>query len=125
MLKSVLLVEDNDQIREMIRAMIADLAEHILECRDGAEAVTINAAERPSWVLMDLQMGKMDGLTATRHILAEFPSAQVMIVTDHNDEAMRAAAQEAGACAFVGKDDLLKVRQILTGERAPPKQEGT
>ncbi len=122
MLKSVLLVDDHDPMRALLRALVADLAEHIYECRDGAEAVTVYAAERPTWVLMDIQMGEMDGLTATRHIIAQFPAAQVMIVTDHADEAMRAAAQAAGACAFVAKDDLLSVRQILTGQRSPPGQ---
>jgi CheY-like chemotaxis protein len=117
MLKSLLLVDDNDELRGLLRALVADLAENIYECRDGAAAVAAYAVERPTWVLMDIQMAEMDGLTATRHITQEFPAAQVMIVTDHDDEAMRAAARLAGAREFVAKDNLLLARQILTGQR--------
>ena len=75
MTKSLLLVDDNDQMRGLLRLLVEDLAETIYECRDGAEAVTVYAAERPSWVLMDIQMGEMDGLTATRRITGQFPAA--------------------------------------------------
>jgi CheY-like chemotaxis protein len=115
MMKSILLVDDNDDIRELLRSLVVDLAENIYECRDGAEAIKVYAAQHPTWVLMDIQMAVMDGLTATRHITTEFPTAQVMIVTDHDDAATRAAARSAGALEFVAKDDLLSARQILTG----------
>jgi CheY-like chemotaxis protein len=114
MMKSILLVDDNDSIRELLHGLVADLAENIYECRDGAEALILYALEQPTWVLMDIQMAVMDGLTATRQITAEHPTAQVMIVTDHDDATTREAARSAGACAFVAKADLLSARQLLT-----------
>lgn len=120
MMKSLLIVDDNDQMRGLLRSLVADLAEHIHECRDGVEAVALYTAERPTWVLMDIQMGEMDGLTATRQITQQFPTAQVMIVTDYDDAATRDAARLAGAREFVAKDDLLRARHILT-EQPPGK----
>lgn len=116
-MKSLLLVDDNDEIRQLLRILVEDLAETIYECRDGATALLLYAEHQPSWVLMDIQMPEMDGLTATSHITGQFPAAQVMIVTDYDDVGTRAAARAVGAREFVAKDDLLIARHILTGER--------
>jgi CheY-like chemotaxis protein len=122
MMKSLLLVDDNDQIRELLRLLVADLAETIYECRNGAEAIALYATEQPTWVLMDIHMAVMNGLAATRHIVRQFPAAQVMIITGYDDLTMRAAARAAGACEFVAKDSLITVRQILSGQKPLPAQ---
>ncbi len=56
----------------------------------------------------------MDGLTATRQIISRCPSAKVVIITNHDDAATRARAFEAGACGFLGKDDLLPLRPLIS-----------
>ncbi len=109
----------------MIRAVVADLAEAICECVDGSEAVATYSREhygRDDRVLMDLQMPGVDGLEATRRLLAAFPEAQVIIVTQYGDAHLREAARQAGACGYVLKDDLLDLRRLLEGadlERRP------
>ncbi len=55
----------------------------------------------------------MDGLQATAELIAHYPQAKVIIVTKHTDVQTRAAASEAGACAFCGKDDLLSLRSLI------------
>jgi CheY-like chemotaxis protein len=110
----LLIVEDNQQMRRLMRSMLADLAEPIMECSDGAEAQASYAEHHPDWVLMDLMMPWVDGITATERIRADDPSAKIIIVTDHESRAMRDAAREAGACGYVLKDDLSDLRQILT-----------
>ncbi len=62
---------------------------------------------------MDIKMQEMDGLAATRQIIANYPQARVVIVTNYDDSDMREAAHDAGACAYVVKDNLLAVRQII------------
>jgi DNA-binding NarL/FixJ family response regulator len=52
-------------------------------------------------------------LTATRGIIDDYPDAQILIVTHHDDKELRKAAQEAGAIGFVAKDDLQTLRFIL------------
>lgn len=112
----LLIVEDNPQMRRMVRAVVADLAEAIAECRDGDEAVMAYAAQqfsRDDWVLMDLQMPGVGGLEATRRIRAAFPDANIIIVTQYDDPHWRAAAAQAGACGYVLKENLLDLRLML------------
>jgi len=114
---SLLIVDDNDQMRQLIRGLVADLAEQLYEGRDGSEAVVLYAAHQPDWVLMDIKMEGMDGLTATRRILASFPEAKIVILTNYNDAKTRQTARQAGACEFLAKDNLLEVRRILVAGR--------
>ncbi|HYF36298.1 MAG TPA: response regulator transcription factor [Prosthecobacter sp.] len=112
----VLIVEDHPPMRQLIRAVVADLAEAITECGDGAEAVAAYTAEQFSGadrVLMDLEMPGVDGLEATRRLHTAFPDAQVIIVTQHGDAHLRDAATEAGACGYVLKENLLELRRLL------------
>jgi len=116
----ILIVEDNPQMRQMIRALVADLADAVTECADGDEAVTAYETQQFSaadWVLMDLQMPRVGGLQATRHIRAAYPDARIIIVTQYDDPRWRAAAADAGACDYVFKDDLLELRQRLKSPR--------
>lgn len=115
----LLLVDDNDQMRELIRSLVVDLADDILECSDGADAITIYSERQPEWVLMDIHMKQVDGLSATRQIKAAYPEAKIVILTNFNDGRTREAAREAGAFGFVAKDNLLDVRRVLTN--APPR----
>jgi two-component system response regulator DegU len=117
----LLIVDDNTAMRRLIRRMTADLAERVEECADGAAALAAYEQHQFSgadWVLMDVEMGGppggMDGLTATRQLCAAHPEARVVIVTKHNDEALRAAAFVHGACGFVAKENLMELRALLS-----------
>ena len=93
----LLIIDDNTQMRRLIRSIVGDLAEIIAECGDGAAALTAYAEQRPDWVLMDIKMPEMDGITATRQLKAAYPEARVLIVTDYDDADLRESAREAGA----------------------------
>jgi DNA-binding NarL/FixJ family response regulator len=112
-----LIVDDSAPMRRLIRTLVADLAEVIYECDSGSGALALYAAHRPDWVLMDVAMEPVDGLTATRQVTAAFPRANVIVITEHGDAATREAALAAGAREFVAKENLLDVRRILTGRR--------
>ena len=113
-----MIVDDNDEIRRMLRTVLADVADPIYECHDGAEAGAAYGTHRPDWVLMDVSMEPMDGITATRHIIKAFPDARVVMVTQHADVTLRDAAREAGACGYLLKDNLLDVRRFLEAHGA-------
>ena len=108
-----LVVEDNENMRRMICSLVSELAGETHECGDGAEAFTLYEKHKPDWVLMDIKMKEMDGITATRQIKAAYPEARIMIVTDYDDHELRGAAAEAGACEYVVKEDVLDVCHVL------------
>ena len=58
---------------------------------------------------MDVRMPRMDGLTATRQIRQFHPSARIVMVTDYDDEDLRSAASEAGACGYALKQNLTEL----------------
>jgi CheY-like chemotaxis protein len=109
----LLVVEDDARVRRMIKLVLADLAEAIFECSDGLEAQTSYNRHRPDWVLMDITMTGVDGITATRQIKAEHPDARIIIVTAHESATLREAARRAGARDYVLKENLLVLRQLL------------
>ena len=111
----LLIVDDSYDMRRLIMGLLADLAETIYECSDGAEAVAAYEAHRPDWVLMDIKMKEVDGIVATRRIKARWPSAQIVIVTDYDDATFRQAAHDAGADEYVVKDSLFDLRRLLAG----------
>ena len=112
----ILIVEDNRDMRRLLRGLLKDVAETIYECADGAEALAAYEAYRPDCVLMDIKMPKTDGITATRQITTAWPTARVMMVTEYGDAQLREAARLAGASEYVLKENLLEVRRILVDD---------
>ena len=114
MMAAILIIEDNPQVRRLIRDEVFDLAEHLHEGDDGAEAVALYREYLPDWVLMDLAMKRVDGLTATRQIVSQFPDAHICIVTSYDDEYLREEAKAAGARGYISKENLQLLRPLLT-----------
>ena len=111
----ILIVEDNQPMRRIIRRVVNDVADEVIECSDGAQAFALYAEQLPDWVLMDIEMAEVDGISATHQIKAGFPNANILIVTNYDDAGLREAANEAGACGFILKDNLLALRSFLQG----------
>ena len=115
---TVLLVEDHTIVREGIRELLAlnDDFQVVGEARDGRQAVALVKKLRPSVVVMDVAMALLNGLEATRQILATVPDTRVIILTSHNDDAYLKAATESGAMGFLLKQ--VSVRDLSQGIRA-------
>ncbi len=109
----VLIVDDNAKVREVVRDYLPASVREIFECADGAEALAFYQKHLPDWVLMDWEMPRMNGITAIREIIREFPNANICMVTAFDDAEIRAEALQAGASRFVLKDNLFELETII------------
>lgn len=123
----VLITDDYPVIREGVKALLAREADLriVAEADDGAEGVALHEAHRPDVTLMDLRMPRMDGIAATRAILAARPEARVVVLTSYDGDADVHRALSAGACGYLLKDALGRelapaVRTAAHGGRVIP-----
>lgn len=102
----VLLVDDHAVVRSGLRAFLLafDELDLVGEASDGEEAVALCARVQPDVVLMDLQMPRMDGATATRLIRNANPSIQVIALTSFKEEEVVQGALRAGAIGYLLKN---------------------
>ena len=119
---TVMLVDDHAMVRTGIAAMLGatDDLEVVGQAGDGEEAVGVAADVRPDVVLMDLSMPGVDGVEATRRILADLPATRIVVLTSFSDRGRVGDALAAGAVGYQLKDcepaDLLSaVRSAAAG----------
>ena len=119
----VLVVDDQSMVRAGFRMLLADEAdiEVVAEASNGKEAVEKAARFDPTVVLMDIRMPELDGLEATRRILAADPDARVLVLTTFDLDEYVYEALRAGASGFVLKDDppeqlIAAVRTVAAGD---------
>jgi len=100
-----LVVEDFEDSRFMMRRLLEMAGYDVLEATDGEQAVRLAVKERPSLILMDLSLPKLDGLSATRRIRKRRGLRRVPIVaiSAHDGPESRAEALEAGCDEYVTK----------------------
>jgi DNA-binding NarL/FixJ family response regulator len=117
----VLVADDQSMVRAGFRMLLADEAdiEVVAEAGNGLEAVEKTARFRPTVVLMDIRMPELDGLEATRRILAAEDPPRILILTTFDVDDYVYDALCAGASGFVLKDDppeqLLSAIRIVAG----------
>ncbi|MFJ6574258.1 response regulator [Streptomyces sp. NPDC091292] len=121
----VLVVDDQQLVRMGLR-MLFEQTEDVeiqAEADNGAEAVRLAERLTPDVVLMDLRMPGMDGITATRRILAARPATRVVALTTFDDDDHLYPALAAGACGFLVKDtpppELLDAVRRAANAEAP------
>ena len=101
----VLLVDDDDLMRAGLRGVLSSdpAIEVVGEAGDGREAAYRTRLLRPDVVLMDVRMPDLDGISATRELLATFPEARVVILTTFEQDDYIFGALTAGASGFLLK----------------------
>ena len=119
----VLVVDDQTMVRAGFRLLLADETdiEVVAEAGNGRDAVAKAARFQVDVVLMDIRMPEMDGLEATRRILAADPAARVLILTTFDLDEYVVEALKAGASGFLLKDapanELVQaIRVVAAGE---------
>jgi DNA-binding NarL/FixJ family response regulator len=122
MVTRVLVADDQPLVRAGLASVLrseGDL-EVVAEAGDGAAALALARTHRPDIVLMDIRMPVLDGLTATRRLLAELPDTKVVVLTTFDVEQYVFEALRSGASAFLLKDEppeavVAAVRAVSTG----------
>jgi DNA-binding NarL/FixJ family response regulator len=101
----VLIADDDDLMRAGLRAVLSidETISVVAEAADGHEAVSRTRALKPDVVLMDVRMPGMDGITATREIIAAAPHTRILILTTFEDDDYIFGALSAGASGFLLK----------------------
>jgi DNA-binding NarL/FixJ family response regulator len=119
----VLLADDHGVIRDGLGRLISALddVELVDVAADGAEAVEKCARWVPDVVLMDLDMPVLDGIEATKRIVAAQPQTAVLVLTSFSDRPRIMGALEAGACGYLLKD--VDAGEVAEGIRAAARGE--
>ena len=119
----VLIADDQSMVRAGFRMLLADERDIdvVAEAINGLDAVAKAARFDPSVILMDIRMPELDGLEATRRILAADSSARILILTTFGLDEYVYEALRAGASGFVLKDDppeqlIAAVRVVAAGD---------
>ena len=120
---SVVLADDHAMVRLGLEQLLAgaDGIEVVGSAADGAQAVAMTLELRPDVVLMDLQMPGVDGVAATRQIVASGAESQVVVLTSFSDSERIVAALDAGAIGYLLKDT--EPEDLLEGVRAAARGE--
>lgn len=100
-------------MRDFLKHTFRDMFSEISVCSDGIYALDEYEKHRPDWVFMDIKMNQLDGIEATRLIVSRFQSARIIIVTDYDNDKLRAKALKAEASHYVTKDNILNIFNII------------
>ena len=118
--KKILVVEDTEDNRQILRDLLRMAGYDMVEAHDGAQGVAMAVEHRPDLILMDIQMPVMDGYEATRRIKAipELKAIPIVAVTSYALSGDEQKTRDAGCDAYIAKpysprQMLAKVREIL------------
>ncbi len=120
MSKRILVVEDQEDNRQILRDLLGSVGYEMTEAWDGEAGIAAVKEQRPDLILMDIQMPLLDGYEATRRIKAdpELKSIPIIVVTSYALSGDEGKAREAGCDAYVTKPYsprqlLAKIREFL------------
>jgi DNA-binding NarL/FixJ family response regulator len=123
----VMTADDHPIVRMGLKAIVANEPDMsvVAEASDGKDAVSLYEQHAPDVVLMDLRMPQLDGIAATRTIVAAHPNARVIALTSYEGDADVYRALDAGACGYLIKDMVSTevvsaIRKAVAGKRVIP-----
>jgi two-component system cell cycle response regulator DivK len=118
--RRILVVEDQEDNRQILRDLLASADYEMIEAGDGEAGVAVAMAQRPDLILMDIQLPVLDGYEATRRIKADptLKHIPIIVVTSYALSGDEAKARAAGCDAYVTKPYsprqlLAKIREFL------------
>lgn len=118
--KTILVVDDEDKVRESVKEVLADEGYRVLDTADATCVLEMIEAEQPGLVLLDIWMPKIDGIGLLKEIKSKKPSTNVVMISGHGNIHTAVTATKFGAFDFIEKpvslDGLLHTVQRALGE---------
>src|ERR687891_1530911 len=118
--KTILVVDDEDKVRESVREVLSDEGYRVLDTADGTRVLELIAQEKPGLVLLDIWMPQIDGIGLLKEIKSQEPETNVVMVSGHGNIHTAVTATKFGAFDFIEKplslDGLLLTVQRALGE---------
>jgi signal transduction histidine kinase len=118
--KSILIVDDEEGIRKVLRIALSDMGYDVLTAENGAAALRIFGDVRPPIVLTDIKMPEMDGIELLRRLKQQSPETEVILITGHGDLDLAVKSVKYEATDFVTKpinDEVLEIALNRAQER--------
>ena len=118
--KRILVVDDEDDLREILQIFLTEMGYEVLTAADGREGLDLFLAQRPPIVLSDIKMPVMDGVEMLRQIKGEDPEAEVIMITGHGGMALAIESLKLEAADFITKpinDDVLEIALRRVSEK--------
>jgi DNA-binding NarL/FixJ family response regulator len=111
----ILLVDDDGTTRQLLRNILEHYTdiEIVGQAADGKEAVALAIEHKPDVILMDIGLPHLDGIGATHCIKSMCPQTVVICLTGHFSPEMYTAMRTAGAAAFVCKNQVLAIHEMI------------
>jgi signal transduction histidine kinase len=101
--KTILLVDDEEDIRAVLDMTLTDMGYRVLAAENGETALSLFIDEKPELVLTDIKMPTMDGIELLKHIKRENPEAEVIMITGHGDMNLAIKSLKHEATDFITK----------------------
>ncbi len=118
--KTILVVDDEDDVRESVREVLRDEGYRVIDTGDGTQVLEMIRQERPELVLLDIWMPQVDGIGLLKEIKSQEPDLNVVMVSGHGNIHTAVTATKFGAFDFLEKpvslDGLLLTVQRALGE---------
>jgi RNA polymerase sigma factor (sigma-70 family) len=129
----ILVADDHRIMRDGLRSLIAKQSgmEVVAVAENGRTAIKLTRKHKPDVIVMDINMPDMNGIDATRQIVAEFPGTKVVAFSMHSDRQFVTGALKAGVSGYLQKDSAFEelaraIRTVMTNQTyLSPKITGT
>ena len=122
--KTILIVDDEDGVRESVREVLSDEGYRVIDTADGTQVLELIREEKPELVLLDIWMPQVDGIGLLKEIKTQEPDIHVVMVSGHGNIHTAVTATKFGAFDFIEKpvtlDGLLLTVQRALGEMPGP-----
>jgi len=113
---SILIVDDEEDIRDVLEIALKDIGYKVFLAEDGKKAFAVFKQERPAIVITDIKMPVMGGIELLKQVKLECPDTEVLMITGHGDMALTISSLKFGATDFITKPVNVDILQLAVAK---------